>query len=552
MNLANIAIRMLAQKAKAFENATKDPMAAQKKILFEYLKRNKNTEYGKLYNFSKIKSIEEYRSLVPMSDCDSLRPYIERMTKGGTNILTVDKVILFGLTSGTTARQKFIPVTDYSRRKKADVADLWAYYIARDHPDLLKGKIFAIINTEVEGFTESGVPYGAESGHGYKNLPIPVRHLYVLPYPVFDILDYESRYYCILRIGMECDITTLATLNPSTIVLLCQKIDLWKDKIIDDIEKGTLRGDLDIPEVIRKSLTKSLKPNPKRGAELKTILKEKGELLPKYFWPNIQLIECWKGGTVKLYLKELPRYFGAVPIRDFGCLATEARSSIPMSDEGAGGVLAINTNFYEFVPKEDMSKKEKRFLLCDQLEKGKEYFLITTTPGGLYRYNIDDIIIVDGFFNKTPIIEFVQKGLNAVSITGEKLYESQVNEAINKAAEKHNLVIRFFSACPEISKPSRYIFLVEFNEDPPRDKKVALLKSIEEELYNQNGEYEYVRKAELLGPPVLKVVRRGDFEKYRAKKIAGGMRDSQFKAPELASDFDFPNNFNIEEEISIK
>jgi len=552
MNLAYIAIKMLARKAKAFESSTKDPMAAQKRTLFEYLKRNKDTEYGKAYNFSGIKSIEEYQKLVPMSDCDSLRPYVDRMTNGEPNILTADKPVFFGLTSGTTARRKFIPVTKYSRDKKTETTDLWSYYIVRDHPGILEGKILAVINTDVEGFTPSGVPYGAESGHGYNNLPLPVRHLYVLPYQIFDIQDYESRYYCILRIGMEHKITTIATLNPSTIVLLCQKAEIWKEKIIKDIERGTLNEGLDIPQDIRESVTKSFKPNPKRGAELRAILKEKGELLPKYFWPEMQLIECWKGGTVKLYLKELPKYFGPVPIRDFGCLSTEARSSIPMNDHGAEGVLAINANFYEFVPRGEMGREEKRFLLCDQLEKGKEYYLIATTPGGLYRYNIDDIIVVDGFFNSTPVIEFVQKGLNAVSITGEKLYESQLNEAINRAAERHDLVIEFFSACPEFGTPSRYIFLVEFNEDPPAEKKKALLKSVEGELANLNNEYEYVRKAQLLGPPVLKVVKKGDFERYRAKRISEGIRDSQFKAPQLASDCNFQDNFSIEEEITIE
>ncbi len=551
MNLAYLGIKLIASKVKIFEGATGDPMSAQKKVLFDYLKRNKDTEYGRAHNFSKVSSVEEYKRLVPMSDCDSLRPYIDRMAKGEPNILTMDKPIFFGLTSGTTARQKLIPVTKYSRNKKAEVADLWAYYIVKDHPDILEGKILAIVNSDVEGLTESGVPYGAESGHGYRNLPLAVRHLYVLPYQLFDIQDYESRYYCILRIGMERDITTLATLNPSTIILLCQKIARWKDRIIDDIKNGTLNNELNIPQEIRKVMTRSLKANPKRALELEAIFKEKGELLPKYFWPRMRLIECWKGGTVKLYLKELPKYFGDVPIRDFGCLSTEARSSVPMNDHGAGGVLAINTNFYEFVPKEEMSGRERRFLLCDQLEKGREYFLIITTPGGLYRYNIDDIITVDGFFNKTPVIEFVQKGLHAVSMTGEKLYESHVNAAIIKAADRHGLLIGFFSACPEIGSPSRYIFLIEFNEDPPREKKVALLRSIEEELYHQNQEYEYVRKAELLGPPVLKVVRRGDFERYRAKKISEGMLDSQFKAPELSSDCAFHGNFNIEEEIGI-
>jgi hypothetical protein len=552
MNLARIVLKLLSVKAMAFERATKDPMSAQKKVLAKYLKRNKNTEYGLKCGFAGIKSIEDYQARVPVSDSEDIYPYIERMKSGQNNILTADRPIFFGLTSGTTGKPKFIPVTGYSRSKKAEVADLWAYYIVKDHPEVLDGKILAIVNLEVEGYADSGVPYGAETGQGYDNLPAVVRRMYAIPREVFYIKDYRTRYYCILRIGMGQDIRTVAVLNPSTLVLLCEKIGEWKDGLIKDIEEGTLEGSLDIPADIRTAIEKRLRPNPRRASELKAIIKEKGELLPKYFWPDMELIECWKGGTVKLYLKELPRYFGDVRIRDFGCLSTEARSSIPMSDYGAGGVLAINTNFYEFIPKEDMGKRKKRFLLSDQLEKDKEYYLVVTTPGGLYRYNIDDIITVDSFFNKTPMIEFVQKGLNAVSVTGEKVYESQVNAAINRAVDKHKMVLRFFSACVEFNKFPHYVFLVEFEEEHlPAEKKRGLLKSIEEELCLENAEYEYSRKSMALGAPMLKAVKSGEFEKYRAKRIAEGVHDAQFKAPELTADPEFQKNFIIDEVVRL-
>ena len=306
-----------------------------------------------------------------------------------------------------------------------------------------------------------------------------------------------------------------------------------------------------MPPYIRRRLEKTLKPDPKRADELKTILKERGHLLPKYFWPNLELIECWKGGTVKVYLKELPQYFGNVPIRDFGCLSTEARSSIPMTDAGAGGVLAITTNFYEFIPKEDIGKSQKRFLLLDELEEGKEYFLIVTTPGGLYRYNIDDIIIVKGFCNSTPVIEFVQKGLNAVSITGEKLYESQIDAAINRALDKHKLLAEFFCASAQSGSPARYIFLIEFEGASPPQEAKELLKSIEEELQKENAEYKYVRDSQLLNAPVLKIVKKGEFERYRIKKVNEGANDTQFKVPELTADPSFQKNFTVAEEISL-
>jgi hypothetical protein len=549
--IARFAIKFLKSKARAFEAATKDPVLTQKKVLMEYLRRNKDTEYGKRYGFAAIKSIEEYQRRVPMSSCEELRPYFERMTRGEENVLTSDKPIFFGATSGTTNKPKYIPVTKYSRRKKAELMGLWSYYILKDHPGVLNGKVLASISPDTEGVTESGVLYGAESGHAYKNLPVFIKRMYAIPYEVFTIADYAARYYCILRIGMEANVSTIAALNPTAIILLCQRISQWQDIIIKDIQDGTLSKDFNIAKDIRRNLEKRLKPNSRRAEELRKMLKEKKALLPMDFWPNLELIECWKGGTVKLYLRGLPQYFGDTPVRDFGCLSTEARTSIPIGDEGAGGVLAVTANFYEFIPKEDIDKPDRRFLLCDQLEKDREYFIIVTTPGGLYRYNIDDIISVDGFFNKTPVIKFVQKGLNAVSLTGEKVYESQVNAAVLKAVDKIGILIKFFSATVEPATPGYYVFLVEFDNSPSQEEKRALLGAIDKNLRIENREYNDLRNEGVLADPVLKIVKNGSFEEYRKKKIAEGAHDGQFKAPELTGDLNFQKNFEIIEEILI-
>ena len=408
-NVIALFLNLLSIRAKAFEDATRDPISAQRKILFEYIRRNRNTEYGRMHNFDGIKSIADYQKHVPLSDSASMHLYLDRIARGEENILTVDKPVFFGATSGTTNIPKFIPTTRFSESKKTELLDLWSYYISRDHPDILKGKILAIISSEIEGYTPSGIPYGAESGHGYKHLSPLVRGLYCLPYEVFDIKNFDARYYCILRISMEQNITTIATLSPSMILLLCQRIPALQEAIIQDIENGTISRNFDIDTGLRTGLEKRLRPNPKRAAELRRILIEKGHLLPKGFWPKLELIECWKGGVMKVYLKELPLYFGNVPVRDIGCLSTETRSSIPITDDDACGILAIQTNFYEFIPKDKTGKDATPTLLCDQLEEGRDYFLIVTTPGGLYRYNIDDVVRVKGFFNKTPRIEFVHK-----------------------------------------------------------------------------------------------------------------------------------------------
>jgi hypothetical protein len=254
---------------------------------------------------------------------------------------------------------------------------------------------------------------------------------------------------------------------------------------------------------------------------------------------------------MKLYLKELDSYFGKVPIRDMGCISTEARSSIPISDEGASGVLAIQSNFYEFIEKGGLRAKDARTLLCDELKEGEEYFIVVTTAGGLYRYNIDDIVRVTGFFNKTPMIEFMQKGLSATSLAGEKLYESHLNEAVMAALEKHGLIVEFFSAVAETAL-SRYAFLVEFSEKTPSEEhKKFFLESIEEGLVSRNVEYQFTRNAQILKPPVLKIIRKGDFEKYRSKRILQGAHEGQFKLAELTADQDFEKNFTIEQVVEM-
>ena len=74
---------------------------------------------------------------------------------------------------------------------------------------------------------------------------------------------------------------------------------------------------------------------------------------------------------------------------------------------------------------------------------------------------------------------------------------------------------------------------------------------MEEGLRRQNREYAYERDAQLLGPPVLNVVRHGEFEKYRQKRVGEGAHDSQFKHPGLTTDRLFSKNFQIEEEIRL-
>lgn len=57
----------------------KSPMDIQKNILFKIINDNKNTIYGKKYNFKNIKSISQFQEFVPLSEYEDYIPYIEKI-----------------------------------------------------------------------------------------------------------------------------------------------------------------------------------------------------------------------------------------------------------------------------------------------------------------------------------------------------------------------------------------------------------------------------------------------------------------------------------------
>jgi len=550
MNIISLLIKTRILDSIKFDLCTIDPVKTQKKLLSRIIRKNKNTLYGKEHGFSSIKTVKDFQDRVPINNYESLRPYIKKILRGESGILTKEKAIFFGITSGTTNKPKFIPVTKRSRMQKAKVMSVWLYHLLTDHPDTLKGKALVIMSPAVEGYAPSGVPYGSESGDAYKNMPSLVKDHYALPYEVFCIKDYEARYYTMLRIGIEADVTNISTMNPLTILVLCQKIDKYARDIIDDIRGGSLNRFLKIDPSIRKAIEKTIAPNPERASLLEKLFMEKGTLLPKDFWKNLTLIACWTGGTVGLYVKELAKYFPeGVKMRDFGYVSTEARVSVPISDNGPSGVLTVGSNFYEFIPEEDIEKPHPRYFTIDKLKKGGRYYIIFTTPGGLYRYNIDDIIRVVGFQKAAPVIEFIQKGQNVSSATGEKLYEAHIIDAIHKAKEAIGVDVEFFCACLEWQMPPCYSFLVEFTQEHDAGKKKHFLNHVEDSLGRINIEYKAKRRSQRLGKPTLKILEQGSFEKFRRARLAILQHDSQFKACHLRCDFKIPPEFKIVEEI---
>ena len=85
---------------------------------------------------------------------------------------------------------------------------------------------------------------------------------------------------------------------------------------------------------------------------LEEIANETGRLLPKDYWPNLQFLSNWMGGTMRAYLRGYPEFFGETPVRDVGLIASEGRMTIPIEDGTAAGILDVRHHYFEFIPEE--------------------------------------------------------------------------------------------------------------------------------------------------------------------------------------------------------
>jgi hypothetical protein len=384
-------------------------------------------------------------------------------------------------------------------------------------------------------------------------MPGPVKSMYTAPYPVFAVEDYEAKYYTLLRLAAGQNISCIATVNPSTVVLLGDRLAHHGEAIIRDVRDGSLSSEFSVPQDLRDSL--HLKPDPERARHLERAAAAGGGLLrPGLAWPELAAVGCWKGGTVGAYLARFDTLFPQrPPVRDFGYYATELRGSVPLSDQGDAGVIAVGTNVLEFHPaEEDRAPQGRELLRLEQLEPGQRYFVYVTNNSGLYRYDMNDIVEVAGHYGQTPLIRFIQKGKGVVSFTGEKLYEVQVIAAVDQALAAMRGRYHFITAVAELVEGTtpRLVFLTEFDNPVAEHDGSALVDRLDAALGDQNDEYQTKRKSLRYGAPIIRVVRSGEYDRYRRRMVETGQRaDGQFKILRLTSDTSFAAEFAAERDL---
>ncbi len=534
----DIAIGQVWRKAKhisRFYKACLNPALAQEQKLLQIIKANSDTAFGKAHHFDKISNVSDYQKRVPPSTYETLKPYIDASMAGQKKQLTNDEPFMFATTSGTTDKPKYIPINNAHLTDYTHAFQIYNYHLVKDFWQATGGQIFIISSNDEEGFVPSGLPYGAVSGLLNKRQSPLVRRHFAVPYEVCKIKNVEMKYYLMLRTALPQNVTAFMACNPSSLILLADQLKEHSLELIKDIFDGTINRQYTPPQQWHHAFSNCLKPNRSRAKELEKILDKDSILLPKTVWSNSSIISCWKGGPMSFYLDKLPEIYGDVSVRDFGYMASEGRGTIPIANNGAGGVLALTSHFFEFVAEEDMDSASPHFLLAHQLNSCGRYYIFFTTSAGLYRYNINDLIEVVDFHGKTPVIQFIRKGLGISSITGEKITEEQVLTAFRQATRLLSLdSINHFTAEVRLSLPPYYVCFVESNAQLPHSVQEEFVRLFDQSLRCQNSEYEEKRSSRRLSMPKLEILPAGTYKNIRQQRVMEGAPEAQVKIPLLS------------------
>lgn len=521
-----------------FKQDLNNPLRVQEKKLMGILRANQNTEYGKKYRFDKIYSIRQFQEQVPIIDYHAIKDQVRRMRLGIGNILTYQEPIFFLITSGTTGEPKYIPVTpDFAKDYKSKLS---FFNLLRCHPRIAYFNSILSIVTADEGATGSGLPVGATSGYLYRTQSRLVQIAYALPYEIFAIDDWDAKYYTILRMSLEKPIRLIITNNPSTLIVLADKAAEYQEILLADLERGTLNPCFAMPQSLRRSLERQLRPNPDKARRLRMRLQQdEQKLTPGIIWPDLEALNCWVDGPARFYLPQVKRLYGNIPVHNLGYLASEGRGSLPW-DGTDDCVLAIQAHFFEFIPVEAETGDAVPVLTCDQLEAGQDYEILFTSTNGFYRYRIHDIIRVKGFRSRTPMIEFQYRAGNTFDFTGEKLYETQIELSMERVLQGLKLPVSDYTVLPAPAQPPFYCLVVEWGAAVEPEVLQRLAREFERELIQGNISYAGKLASQLIGPLHVLSVPPGTFEnffKYRAEKE--GAPFSQVKVGHLNPDAGF-------------
>lgn len=493
----------------AFQLARRGVAGAQRKLLLRLLRRNAETEFGRRYDFTTLRSVAEYQTRVPLSTYDDYQVAIQQISAGQPHVLTQEPVRLLEPTSGSTAASKLIPYTASLRAEFQRAIAPWIVDLYSHEPRLLFGQAYWSVTPVTRRHERSpgGIPIGFEEDSEYfgrfqRRL---IQSVLAVPPMVKLIEDVEAfRYVTLLFLLRRRSLALISVWNPTFLIMLVERLSDWWPLLADDIARGTISAPAPMASDLQLQLSAMNQPHRQRAAEIRAAFQsghDRGAIHTQ-LWPHLRLISCWADAPAALHIPEAARLFPHARIRGKGLISTEGFVSFPMMGYD-GSVLAIRSHFFEFLPTDGGPVK-----LAHELEKGDCYSVVITTGGGLYRYQLQDLVQVVGHIGECPLIRFLGKEDHVSDWFGEKLNERHVRQALDVLLARHALRPTFaMLACEEDAGRHGYTLFIEAKDDS--DDVLRRLGTELEAALQENYHYRYCRDL-------------GQLSALRVFRIAGG------------------------------
>lgn len=485
MSVKSIAAKIFAQIIyNKTQKWVQNPIETQQRV-FQYLVASANsTQFGKDHHFSEIKSHEDFAKQVPIRDYEALRPYVDRVVKGESDILWKGKPIYFAKTSGTTSGAKYIPLTKESMPFHIDAARnaILSYIHETGKTAFVDGKMIFLQGSPVLE-EKNGIKLGRLSGIVAHFVPKYLQKNRMPSWETNCIEDWETKVDAIVEETFNENMTVISGI-PSWVQMYFEKLEQKGGKVVGDIFKN-----------FNLFIYGGVNYEPYR-AKFENLIGKK-----------VDSIELFP--------------------------ASEGFFAYQDSQNDKGMLLLLNSGiFYEFVKSEDFFTENPKRYTIGEVELHVNYVLIISTNAGLWAYNIGDTV---QFTSLNPYRVIVSGRIkHYISAFGEHVIGKEVECALKEAMENTDIRVNEFTVAPQIAPESGlpyHEWFIEFENEPENLDDLAL--KIDNAMRKQNVYYNDLIVGKVLRTLVISKVQKNGFQEYM-KSI--GKLGGQNKIPRLSND----------------
>jgi hypothetical protein len=497
-----------------------EPARAQQEVFQQIVRANQDTSFGREHGFDQIHDLAEYRRRVPVRSYDQLAGWIARAAAGEEQVLTAEPIRDFIKSAGSTSASKLIPLTQGSRlvgRRRILSSWALAYHQDPETFDRDDTTLNLLQNRPREERTAGGGRANFATAYITDSEILRKQPGVAAPWAALPPgLSLREATLFRLRIAAEHQVRCVTAGHPAVLLSVARDLAEEGPRLIEDIRTGRVLGAPARP------------PAPALADRLAEAMAQDGRLEPRHLWPELRILSCWTGGQCGSYLSEVRQRYGTgAALLPANIVASESGVA-QYIDHLPGAALCVYAALFEFLPPEVEAEGHPETLSFDQLEAGREYQLVITTFGGLYRYALQDVVRVVGWFGAVPRLEFIARLGVPHSFGIERLTEYQVAAAVTRALARGGHSGIPYTLCPIAGAPPRYALAAEVLGLSARCAE-DLANALDQELAVSSILYALERESGRLGPAELVALPAQTLSRYRARRVAQGAPELQAK-----------------------